>query len=140
MNAKIRCPSADTVKGLVVRTENGSLLVTGKVWQSAVKSKMKIEVDGEPIEAQPIVPEISTHRVTDKSHVKALLYPQYPVPVSPIPAEKSVEQLAAIYMRVNCFSVSTRLCLWQSCPQVCLSPSDLQKRSEGIPLYRKLGP
>ena len=95
MNAKIRCPSADTVKGLRVRTENGSLLVTGKVWQSTVKSKIKIEVDGEPIEAEPLVPEISTHRVTGKSRVKALLYPQHPVPAGPIPAEKSVEQLAA---------------------------------------------
>ena len=51
MNAKMRCPSADTAKGLVVRIENGSLLVAGKVWQSAVKPKIKIEVDGEPIEA-----------------------------------------------------------------------------------------
>ena len=30
VNAKIHCPSADTAKGLVARTENGSLLVPGK--------------------------------------------------------------------------------------------------------------
>ena len=50
--AQIRglCPCRDlseTSRGLVVRTENGSLLTTGKVWQSVVKPKLKIEVDEE---------------------------------------------------------------------------------------------
>ena len=95
VNAKIRCPSADTAKGLVVRTENGSFLVTGKVWQSAVKPKIQIEVDGEPIEAQPLVPEVPTHRVTGKSCVEALLYPQHPVSAPSVPVERSAERLAA---------------------------------------------
>ena len=95
VNAKIRCPSADTSRSLVVKTENGSLLTTGKVWQSAVKPKLKIEVDGEPIEAQRIVPEVPTHRVTGKSRVSALLYPQCPIPLASAPVQHSVKRLAS---------------------------------------------
>ena len=47
------------------------------------------------MEAQPLVLEVPTHRVTGKSRVKALLYPQHPVTAGPIPAERSVERLAA---------------------------------------------
>ena len=93
VKAWIRCPSADTSRELVVRTENGSLLTTGKVWQSVVKPKLKIEVDGEPIEAQPIVPDVPTHRVKGKTQLSALLYPQCSTPSRPKPADSSVEQL-----------------------------------------------
>ena len=50
VNARIRCPSADTSRGLRLRarSEHGSLLTACEAWQSAVKPKLKIEVDGEP--------------------------------------------------------------------------------------------
>ena len=48
-----------------------------------------------PIEAQPIVPDIPTHRATSKTRLRALLYPQCPVPRLPIPLDNSVEQLAS---------------------------------------------
>ena len=79
----------------MVKTANGSLLTTGKVWQSAVKPKLKIELDGDPLEAQPIVPDVPTHRVTGKPRVNALLYPQCPILLASAPAERSVERLAS---------------------------------------------
>ena len=76
------------------------------MWQSAVKAKLKIEVDGEPVESQPIVPNLPTHRVTGKSRLSALLYPQCPTVNLLPPADNSVEKLAAGMLNEQLFQCS----------------------------------